>query len=76
MIHNDHESDFGTLLQNNNDFCNHHRNVQTALIETFKIKKGFADRIMGSILEGKNNTYNVIYFKEFETERKELYILV
>ena len=52
------------------------RNVQTALIETFKIKKGFADRIMGSILEGKNNTYNVSYFKEFETERKELFILV
>ena len=76
MIHNDHESDYDTLLQNNNDFCNHHRNVQTALIETFKIKKGFADRIMGSILEGKNNTYNVSYFKEFETERKELYILV
>ena len=40
VILNDHESDFETLLQNNNDVCNHHRNIQTLLIEVFKIKKG------------------------------------
>ena len=42
VILNDHESDFETLLQNNNYVCNHHRNIQTLLIEIFKIKKGFA----------------------------------
>ena len=40
------------------------------LIEIFKIKKGFAPPIMGSILKGRNNTYNVRNFQEFETERK------
>ena len=69
-ILNDHESDFETLLRNNNDICNHHRNIQTLLIEIFKIKKGFAPLIMGSILKGGNNTYNVRNFQEFETERK------
>ena len=44
VILNDHESDFETLLQNNNDVCSHHRNIQTLLIEIFKIKKGFSDR--------------------------------
>ena len=46
VILNDHESDFETLLQNNNDVCNHHRNIQTLLIEIFKINKGFAAPIM------------------------------
>ena len=53
VIVNDHERDFETLLQNNNNVCNHHRNIQTLLIEIFKIKKGFAPLIMGSILKGK-----------------------
>ena len=70
VIFNDHESDFETLLLNNNDVCNHHRNIQTLLIEVFKIKKGCSPPIMGSILKGRNNTYNVRNFQEFETERK------
>ena len=51
---NDHERDFETLLQNNNDVCNHHRNIQTLLIEIFKIKKGFASLIMEFILKWRN----------------------
>ena len=53
VIPNDHGSDFETLLQNNNDICNHHRNIQTLLIEIFKIKKGFASPIMESIFKGR-----------------------
>ena len=59
VLLNDHESDFETLMQINNYVCNHHRNIQTLLIEIFKIKKGFASAIMGSIFKGRNNTYNV-----------------
>ena len=70
VILNDHESDFETLLQNNNDVCNHHRNIQTLLIEIFKIKKGFAPLAMGSILKWRKNTYNVRNIEKFEIERK------
>ena len=56
VILNDHESDFETLLQNNNYVCNHHRKIQTLLIEIFKIKEGFVPPIMGPILKGRNNT--------------------
>ena len=49
VILNDHESNFETLLQNNNGVCNHHRNIQTLLIEFFKIEKVFAFPILGSI---------------------------
>ena len=70
VLLNDHESDFEKLFHINNDVCNHHRNIQTLLIEIFKIKKGFAPPIMESILKGRNNTYNVRNFQEFEAERK------
>ena len=38
-VFNDHTKGFETLLQNNNDACNYHRNVQTLLIEISKKKK-------------------------------------
>ena len=38
---NDYESDFETLLQNNNDVCNHQRNTDQNLIKILKIKKRF-----------------------------------
>ena len=40
VVLDDHTSDFKTLLQNNNDVCNHHRNFRTLLIEIFKTKNG------------------------------------
>ena len=70
MLLNDYESNFEKLLHINNDVCNHHRNIQTLFIEYFKTQKGFAPPIMESILKGRNNTYNVRNFQEFETERK------
>ena len=70
VLLNDHESDFETLLDISNDVRNHHRNIQTLLIEIFKIKKGFAPPIMESIFKERNNTYNVRNFQEFEAERK------
>ena len=70
VLLNDHEGDFEKLLYINNDVCNHHRNIQTLLIEIFKVKKSFAPPIMESILKRRNNTYNLRNFQEFKTERK------
>ena len=53
VILNDHEIDFETLLQNNNDVSNHHRNIQTLLIEIFKIKKGLLLRSWDLSLKGE-----------------------
>ena len=64
------------LKHYDNDVCNHHRNIQTLLIEIFKIKKGFAPPIMRSILKGRNNNYNVRNFQELRQKEKELNILV
>ena len=67
---NDYSSDFNMLLENNNDICNHHWNIQTFLIEVFKTKNGLAPPIMESILNMRFNTYNLRNFQEFATERK------
>ena len=71
-ILNDHTSDFDALLQTNNDTCNHHRNIQTLMIEIYKMKNNLNPPIMVNMFQRKNNTYNLRNFHEFETKRKKL----
>ena len=58
---NDYSSDFNILLENNNGIWNQHRNIQTLLIEVFKMKIELAPMIE-SILNKKLNTYNLRIF--------------
>ena len=67
---NDYSRNFNILLENNNDKCNHHRNIQALSIEVFKMKNELAPPIMESILNKRFNTYNLKNFQEFATERK------
>ena len=69
VILNDYSSDFNILLENN-DICNHHRNIQTLLTEVFKMKNKLAPPITDSTLNKRFNTYNLRNFQEFATERK------
>ena len=48
LIPNDHTSDFNTLLQNNNDTCNHHRNIQSLNLP-----------VMDFMFERRNSTYKL-----------------
>ena len=52
IILNDYSRDFNILLENN-DICNHHRNIQALLTEVFKMKNGLAPPIMEPILNKK-----------------------
>ena len=77
MILDNHKSDFEALLQNNNDVCNHHRNIPKLLIKIFKINIGFAPPIMWSVLKGRNNILTTLkIFNNFRQKEKEIYILV
>ena len=69
-ITGDHTSDFDTQLQNDNDTCNNYRNIQTLMVEIYKIKNKLNPAIMGFMFERRNNTYNFINFPEFATKRK------
>ena len=54
IVLNDHISDFETMLCNINDITIHHRNIQTLMIELFKIKHDLAPPIMDSMLKQRN----------------------
>ena len=56
LMLNDYTSDFDTLLQNINDTCNHHGNIQTMMVEIYQIKNNLNPPIMDFIFERKNNT--------------------
>ena len=58
------------LLRNMNDITIHHRNIQTLMIELFKIKYDLAPPIMGSMLNRKTICYNFRNLQEFQSERK------
>ena len=62
FIANDYSSDFNILLENNNDICNHHRNIQVLLIEVFKMKNELAPLIMESISNKRFDTCNLRNF--------------
>ena len=64
------QSDFNIRLGNNNDICNHHKNIQALLTEVFKMKTELAPPILKSILNKRFNIYNLRNFQEFATERK------
>ena len=54
VILGDDLSDFESLLQNNKDICSHHKNIQSLMIEMFKIKNELAPPIMDSMFERRN----------------------
>ena len=77
MINKVHERDLilgddlsDSLLQNNKNIGSHHKIIQSLMIEMFKIKNESAPPIMNSILEKRNESYNIRNFQEFLTERK------
>ena len=70
IILNDYSSGFNILLENNNDICNHHKNIEALLTEVFKKKNGLSPPIIESILNTGFHTFNLRNFQEFATERK------
>ena len=70
IVLNDHFSDFETMLLNMNDITIHHRNIQTLMIELFKIKYDLAPPIMDSLLNRRTICYNFRNLQEFPSERK------
>ena len=70
IVLSNHISDFETMLRNINDITIHHRNIQTLMIEFFKIKHDLAHSIMDSVLNNITICYNYRNLQEFYSERK------
>ena len=59
------------MLPNMNDITIHHRNIQTLMIELFKIKYDLARPIMDSMLNRRVICYNFRNLQEFQSEREK-----
>lgn len=70
LITNDYNNDYETLLKSSDEICNHHRNIQTLMIEMYKIYHNIAPPIMDSMFQRRHKNYNLRNFQEFFTEKK------
>ena len=76
IILNDYSSYFNILLENNNDACNHHRNIQALLVEVFKMKNELPPPIMESISNKRFNTTTTTTFRSLRRKEKEPFGMV
>ena len=60
-----------TLLQNNDNTCNHNRNIQAPMVDIYKIKNNVNPPIVDFMFERRNNTHNLRNCQEFSTKRKK-----
>ena len=70
VILSEDKSNFESLLQNNKHIYSHHENIQSHMIEMFKIKNELAPPIVNSMFKRRNESYNLRNFQYFLTERK------
>ena len=69
VIVGDDLGDFESLLQNN-DICSYYRNIQSLMVEMFKIKNELALPITDSIFESRSESYNLCNFQDLFTKGK------
>ena len=59
IIHQDNTSTFQELLNKDNSFSIHHRNLQVLATEMFKIHRGLSPEILRDIIVSKTSSYNL-----------------
>ena len=59
IFYKDSNSSFKDLLKKDNSFTVHHRNIQSLVIELFKVKENISKTRMKEILQTRTVTYNL-----------------
>ena len=71
LVYNDNNSSFKELLKKGNSFTVHHRNIQSLVIELFKVKVNLSSTIMDDILQ----TRTLLYSLKSNTDFASIFIL-
>ena len=71
LTYKDNESNFETLLNENNETSVHKRHLQFLMTEIYKIKKNYASRILHHLFQFRENTFSLRNFREFATHNKK-----
>ena len=61
LVHNDNTSSFYELLQQDNSYTIHHRNIEKLALEMYSVKHRIAPKIMCNYL--MKPTFHIIYVK-------------
>ena len=59
IVYRDYNSSFKDLLKKNNSVCIHHRNIQSLVVELFKVKVNLSNTIMNDIFPTRVLNYNL-----------------
>ena len=59
LVHNDNTSSFYELLQKDNSFTIHHRNIQKLALEMYRVKHHIAPKIICELFNEDNVPYNL-----------------
>ena len=71
LTYKDNENNFQTLQNENKETSVHQRNLQFLMAEIYKIKNNYAPLIMHHLFQFRENTFNLINFREIATHNKK-----
>ena len=59
IVYRDYNSSFKDLLKKNNSVCIHHRNIQSLVVELFRVKENLSNTITSDVFPARVLNYNL-----------------
>ena len=76
LVHNDNTSSFYELLQKDNSFTIHHRNIQKFALEMYRVKHRIASKIICELFNKANVPYNLRQDVSFRSYNVKTYMVL
>ena len=71
MIYNDYELPFNRILEDNEQKSIHQKNIESLVIEIYKLQAGLTPPIMSDLVVTRENNYNFRNFQALESSHNE-----